>query len=212
MNRPGEPVSAPIDEILTMAAALAAEFGRHPPDRLAAADQQPGGVDRQDPHRLLEGIGVGGPPFRPVDAGVVDQPRHRTESRVGRLEHPQDVGLGPDVGLHRDRLAARCHHLGDHALGQFLRGHVVHHHARAPGAELPRRRGPDAAACACHDDNFRHGTSLLSSEGRAWAGMAREGQAGAALKLVCTETEGIVARRRRPISLHFTGRKFSTLP
>ena len=141
------------------AAALAAVLGRHALDRLAAGDENAGGVHGEDIHRLLERVVLDRPQRRRIDRRIVDEPGHRTESPVGFREQANDVRLGAHVRRNRDGAAAGGCHLRHDVFGQRLRAEIVDDDARARGAEQPRRRRADPAAGARNDDHIRHGIS-----------------------------------------------------
>ena len=126
-------------------AARAAARGRHPAHRLAAAQHRADHVDREQAlePRLLElgdrRLGAA------VDAGAVDQRGEPAEALVDLAEHAHHLVLLRDVGLDRDRLAARGLDLGDQRLGALALALVVDRDRVAPRRGEPGGRRADAA-------------------------------------------------------------------
>jgi hypothetical protein len=82
---------------------------------------------------------------------VVDECRHGTEAIVDRLEEAPHRITIRDVGLYRQRLAARLLDAGHHALGGLPTRAVIHADAISVCAQQARDRRADAPAGAGDD-------------------------------------------------------------
>ena len=88
------------------------------------------------------------------DAGVVDQYIDAAERFLRRVEqraHGRRVG---NVGLDRDRLAARCFDLLDQRFSRRGIAGVVHGDGKAVPRQPLGHRGADAAGCTSDDGNL----------------------------------------------------------
>jgi hypothetical protein len=129
--------------------------GRHPPHRLAGAEEAAGDVEVEHGPQRLEGH-VLDPADRPDRAGVVDQGSEPPEFGIDRLEQADHVGFAGDVTLDDGGALSGRLDLGRDRLRRFAAAPIVERDVIAAGAGEPGDCRADAARRAGDEKDAAH--------------------------------------------------------
>ena len=135
--------------------ALAAPRQRHPPHRLAVADQVRGEVDIDDPADFLDrDVGQW---RRLVDhPGIADEGRDRAELGLGHIEHPHHGAGVVDIALDGHRPPPGGTDVIRHPFGGRRIAGIVDRHVIAACRREGAAGGADAAAAARDQNDPAH--------------------------------------------------------